>query len=502
VREYDESENRKPEAYREGRKPIMMSPSTLLSPLLWAEATFGSVQLGDPRRLRRAVATAAALATNTAASLPKQLQDEGALQATYRFLHSSQITYEDLIRPHLQATQQDCRERKEVLLIQDTTEIDYQHHPKTSGLGPIGNGTHQGFLLQTVLAVESDSRQVLGMAHQEPFLRQPAPVKETKRQRLQRERESQVWERSVQQLGSPPDGVRWVHVGDRYSDIFSFLRLCQQHQCDFTIRAAQDRCVDLLVDQADAPVAPRSHHAASPSPASLHLFDVVNGWSAQAHSTVELTASQKRKARLAQVSLAWQPLRLLPPRTHETQGWRPLVVWVLHIWEPEPPEGVEPLEWILLCSVPTQTREQAEQRVQWYRARWIVEDFHQGLKTGCSIEQRQLQDYEGLRTLLGLLAPLAVRLMQLRAASRQDPEQLACQVLPLDVVQVVAHLEKCAPETMTVQHCWYAIARFGGYLKRKSGGPPGWKTLWAGWLHIQTLLEGIHLAPLLSRLDL
>jgi hypothetical protein len=480
----------------------MMPTSTLLSPLLWAEATFSSVRLGDPRRDRRAVAIAHAMASETGASLPKQLHDEAALEATYRFLQSGHVSYEELIRPHVEATRQDCREQGEVLLIQDTTEIDYQPHPKTSGLGPIGNGSHQGFLLQTVLAVVPNSRQVLGIAQQEPFLRQPAPPKETKQQRLQRERESLVWERSVQALGSPPEGVRWVHIGDRYSDIFSFLSLCREMQCDFLIRAAQDRCVDLLVEQAERPVPPRSHHAERPSPPALHLFEVVESWPAQATSTVEITASQKRKARTANVSLSWQPLRLLPPRGQESKGWHPLVVWVIHVWEPEPPEGVEALEWVLLSSLPTQTREQAEQRVDWYRARWMVEDFHQGLKTGCQIEQRQLQDYEGLRTILGLLAPMAVRLMQLRAASRQDPEQPASQVLPPDVVAVVAHLDHRPAETMTIQQCWHAIARYGGYLGRKSDGPPGWKTLWRGWLHIQTLLEGVHLAPLLSRLNL
>ncbi len=480
----------------------MMPPSTLLSPLRWAEATFGSVRLGDPRRDRRAVAIAQALARETGASLPKQLHDAAALEGTYRFLHSGHVSYEDLMRPHVETTRQDCREQKEVLLIQDTTEVDYQHHPTTSGLGPIGNGSHQGFLLQTVLAVVPASRQVLGIAHQEPFLRKTAPHKESKHQRLSRERESQVWERSVQALGSPPEGMRWVHVGDRYSDIFAFLRLCREMKCDFVIRAAQDRCVDLLVEQAETPVPPRSHHPERPSPPAEHLFEVLGRWPAQASSTVEIPASQKHQARTAKVLLSWQPLRLLPPRTQETKGWHPLVVWVIHVWEPEPPEGVEPLEWVLLSSLPTQTQEQAEQRVDWYRARWMIEDFHQGLKTGCQLEGRQIQDYEGLRTLLGFLSPIAVRLMQLRAASRQEPEQAASRVLPPDVVELVAHLDHRSAETMTTQQCWHAIARYGGYLGRKRDGPPGWKTLWRGWLHIQTLLEGVHLAPFLSRLNL
>ncbi|MBF6615016.1 MAG: IS4 family transposase [Chloroflexi bacterium] len=344
----------------------MMPPSMLLSPQQWAEATFGSVELGDPRRTRRAVAMAQAMARDTTASLPKQLHDGAALEAAYRFVHSGQVTYEALLRPHEEATRQDCRFHPTVLLIQDTTEVDYQHHPQTSGLGPIGNGTHQGFLLQSVLAVEPGRRQVLGIAHQEPFLRQPAPPKETKAQRLKRERESQVWERSVHALGTPPEGVRWVHVGDRYSDIFSFLRLCRQQHTDFTIRACQDRCVDLLVEQAETPVPARSHHREHPPrPPAQHLFEVLATWAAQAPSTVEITASQKRKARTAQVCLSWHPLRRFSPQSHESKGWHPLLVWVVHVWEPEPPEGVEPLEWVLLTSVPTQTCEDAQERVDW-----------------------------------------------------------------------------------------------------------------------------------------
>ena len=127
-----------------------------------------------------------------------------------------------------------------------------------------------------------------------------------------------------------------------------------------------------------------------------------------------------------------------------------------------------------------------------------MEDYHQGLKTGCSIEERQLQSYEALRRLLGLLAPTAVRLLQLRAAARETPERLASEILPTDLVQVVALLAKVPAAALTAQECWYAIARCGGYLPRRSSGPPGWKTLWKGWFYVQTLLEGVHLATRLS----
>ena len=336
-----------------------MNRSILLSPQQWAKHTFGSAHLGDQRRTQRAVEIAASIARHPGASLPRQMPDEAALHAAY--------------------------------------DVDYQAHPTTTGLGPIGSGSHQGFLLQTVLAVLPDSREVLGIAQQEPFLRQPAPKGETRRERQERERELQVWERSIQALGLPPAGVQWIHVGDRGSDIFSFLSLCRKLGCDFVVRAAQDRCVDLLVEQADTPVAPRSHHCrpAEQAAQSLHLFEVVRGWAAQGQQDLELESTQKYPKRVAHLSISWGALRRLSPRSQEGSALRPLGVWVVRVWEPEPPEGIEPLEWVRLSSVPTHTSAHAWQRVGWYRARWIVEDLHQGLKTGCRVEQRQYPDLRG-----------------------------------------------------------------------------------------------------------
>lgn len=170
------------------RTPLMKT-STLLSALQWAQETFGSVRLGDQRRTERAVEIASAIAHNPAASLPAQMQSDAATEAAYRFLQKPDVSYEKLIGPHVAQTRAQASKQPQVLLIQDTTEVDYQQHPTTTGLGPIGNGTHHGYLLQSVLAVVPQSREVLGLMHQEPFLRQPAPKGETRREREQRQRE-------------------------------------------------------------------------------------------------------------------------------------------------------------------------------------------------------------------------------------------------------------------------------------------------------------------------
>src|SRR5260221_7349633 len=161
---------------------------------------------------------ARAIAHDPAGSLPAQMQDAAATQAAYRFLQTPDVTYEQLIGPHVQQTRTQAREHEQVLLIQDTTSIDYQQHPTTTGLGPIDNGSHHGYLLQSVLAGVPASREGLGLMHQETLLRQPAPPGETRPERAHRERGAPGWERRVPATGGPPARVPWIHVGARFPD--------------------------------------------------------------------------------------------------------------------------------------------------------------------------------------------------------------------------------------------------------------------------------------------
>jgi len=115
-----------------------------------------------------------------------------------------------------------------------------------------------------------------------------------------------------------------------------------------------------------------------------------------------------------------------------------------------------------------------------------VEDYHHCLKTGCRIEERQLQSTERLLRLLGLLSPLAVRLLQLRDLSRQAPERPAQSVIEPETLTVLATHVGLSPSSMTVGTFWTEVARMGGYLARRGDGPA----------FLENPLEG--LAPLAS----
>lgn len=469
---------------------LAVSPAPLLrqlAPASWAEATFGDVQLGDPRRTRRLVQIATALAARPSASLPAQLRDPAALKATYRLLASDAVTFAAVLGPHRAQTRAAAAREPVVLVVQDTTELDFTAHPATTGLGPVGTQRGHGFHLQTALAVRPDPRLPLGVLAAEPWLRQRAPSGETRTQRQQRPKESDVWGRLVQAVGSPPPDTCWVHVADRGADCYRFFTACRQTGADVLVRVVQNRCVT----QDDAPG---------------HLVDILRDQPARDRRPLHIpahTADRGRPARAArdtEVALSWTALTLPPPtnwpRDQPTPA--PIPGWAVRVWEADPdPTIPEPVEWLLLTTVPVQTVDDAWERVDWYTARWVIEDFHQCLKTGCRAEQAQLRACDALWRRLGILLPLAARLLGLREASRQTPEAPATTFADAATLRVVAAYTRL-PVATTVDAFTRQMARIGGHQGRKRDGPPGWRTLWQGWWTVQTLLDGIALAAALT----
>jgi transposase-like protein/transposase Tn5 family protein len=452
-----------------------MSELSIQHPDAWAEQTFGRVELGDPRRTTRAVRVATALATHPPGSLPQQTEDWAALKGSYRLLHSPQVSHTTLSTPHWLQTREEAGQHPLVLLVGDLTILDYSHHPRTTGLGPVGNGRGRGYVVHSVLALRPSPRQVLGLAHQRPQVPEPKRDGETLRQMQARARQTDLWAQAVTAIGRPPPGVQWVHVGDRGSDIYRFLWTCHEQGCAFLVRAKNDRRV-------------RSDDGTLGS-----LHPVVRAWPSRAEATLSLPASHGRVAREARVAISWNPLQLQVPRQEPTG--EPLDVWVVRVWEPDPPaEHTEPIEWILLSRLPVASEQEAWERVQWYTCRWTIEDYHQCLKTGCRIEERNLGDQPALERLLGLCAPIAVELLKLRDAARIAPDRHAVQSIEPEVVAVVAALVGIDPQGMTTQTFYHAVARRGGWLGRTRDGPPGWKTLWTGWNEIRLILEGVRLA--------
>ncbi len=463
-----------------------MSINELEEPEKWAVRTFGLVELGDLRRTDRLVQLAAALARNPHASLPASLRGETETVGAYRLLNNAALTPEAIQMPHWVQTRQEAATRSQVLMIGDTTEGNFTSHRSLKGAGPVGRGSvAQGFFVHSVLARDAQTEELLGCAYQHSFVRQPAPEQETKGEKKRRARESQVWEQSVRGIGPVPANSQWIYVGDRGSDIFPFWQACHQLGYDFVIRVAQDRGV--LGEETEA----------SDDPSLLHLKSRARQLPGQDLRRCCLPATDTHPRREAVLMISFEAVRIQPPIHNATLSKTELALWVVRVWEPLPPPGVEPIEWLLLTSVPVLSVDDAWERVRWYRCRWLIEEFHKVLKSGCRLEDRRMHTLAALQNLLAILTPIGMHLLRLRQLAVLSPDLPATQVVSEEVMQVLALLDQRREIPQTVRTLCCSIARFGGFLARKCDGLPGWQTLWNGWVFVQTVLLGVHLAALL-----
>jgi len=444
-------------------------------PMDWARQQFGSACLGDKRRTARAVELGASLLNGSDRSLPEQTGNWNALRAAYRLLAEPDVTHELLSTPHWGLTRAEASKPDlgAVLLVQDGTELDYTSHPQTSGLGFIGNGSGRGMELHTTLCVlPGPEAQVVGMAHSRAWVRGDKPKKgtETRAQRNARHKETDVWGDCAEAIGPAPDpaiGTRWVSVSDRGSDVFSFLSRAMALGWKCLVRSKHDRRMTDLDGEED-----RLHEFARLLPS-------------QSCIALDLRARAGQPARKVNLHLAWSPVTLQPPS--DTPG-TPIEAWCIRAWE----LAEDGLEWILVSTDPVLTLSDVHEKLEWYRCRWLVEEYHKCLKTGCNIERRQVTTHQSLQALLGFLGVVAVFLLQLKTTCKPAtiPEQLKL---------ALQALSKRKQEDPDMQTLWRQIAMLGGFLGRKSDGQPGWQTIWRGWNRLQDIALGVELGLKLAQ---
>src|SRR5207253_7243147 len=147
-----------------------------------------------------------------------------------------------------------------------------------------------------------------------------------------------------------------------------------------------------------------------------------------------------RSARIARVSFCAKPVRLKKTwNLNQTDPTLPeyLAVNLVVVTELNPPEGEEPVEWLLATSESIETVEDVKRVVATYKARWIIEEFFKALKTGCVFEERQLESYDALQRLLAMFLVVAWKILLLRHATRTDPEVPASTVMTPAMLQVL-----------------------------------------------------------------
>jgi hypothetical protein len=447
----------------------------------WAEQQFADCQLGDQRRTRRLMQVAEKVANDPSASFPDQMKSWGDLKAAYRLFACEDVTFEAIAEPHWQQTR--AVEPGRYLVLADTTEIDFGYKRDIKGLSKIGNGSGRGFLLHNGLLVEAESQSVIGVAGQTIHYRKPKPKKENASRRFKRERESRVWGDVIDKIGPPGEGVQLVHVCDRGADDFEVFCHLLQNNSDWVVRAST-----------------LHRHVLTPDGAKMPLQEYLESLSVAGTYELQLRARPGQSARTATLEVRFGTLFMPVPR-HKSPyvkalNPQPIAMSVVWVREINAPAGVSPIKWVLYSSLPVTTFDEAWRVIEYYECRWLVEEYHKALKTGCSVQRRLLRETDRLEAVVGLMSVVSVRLLQLKSVARSDPDRPARNVVPLLWLQMLkaARQKLRRVYDLTIYEFYREVAKLGGFLGRRSDGEPGWITIWRGWEKLNTLVQGAQLA--------
>lgn len=432
----------------------------------WAAAETRSADLGDERLNRRFELVLRRLAEQPEKSIPAAFHGWGETQAAYRFFDNEKVTPEKVLSPHREATLERVRQHPVVLCVEDTSELDFTSKTKTEGLGPLNFEGTRGINIHPMLAVTPEGL-CLGVLDLWQWVRDANDHGgKDRRDRLLRpleQKESLRWVEGYKKVANLQGQVgesRLVYVADRDSDLFELFEAADQGPADWLIRAAQDRAVQgggLLWEKVGQ----------SPSLGKVEF---------------DLPAGRGRSARRVVQSLYAIRVLLRPPYRPDKK-LAPVEVTAILAREENPPPGEEPIEWLLLSNLPVNSFEDACEKVRWYLRRWQIEVFFRILKSGCKVEQLQLQSRERIEAALALYLIVAWRVLYLTRLGREVPD-LTCEVAfsPQEwrALYIVIKRQKPPPEPPRLMEVLTLVASLGGFLARKSDGFPGPKAIWIG----------------------
>jgi hypothetical protein len=437
--------------------------------------------LGDPRLTRRLGRMVEQIARQPDLSFPK-LFDSAGLEAAYRFFGNPAVGPEGILSGHYAATARRSHAASRVLVVHDSTTLSFRTDGQRKGLGRLRTSGQSFFAHVSLVLAGDGSRRPLGVVGLTTWNRG-----EQRPERSERARWPEQCELVATRLSETSNVV---HVMDREADDFAlFVRLMGRHR--FIVRAQHDR----LLSSNEQKGARKLNEATMRIERAIEREAALSKRVDGNRAPVQKKIHPSRAARIAKLSIGAMRATLKCPRSQDTRDVLTIDLNVVHVWEPNPPEGEAPIEWTLLTSEPIDTPEQVAWIVDSYRARWTIEEYFKALKTGCAYEARQLEDYEGLINALAVFAPIACRLLELRSEARRAPGALASDVLTPTQIEVLRALGRMRlPSSPTLRDVLFAIAALGGH--QKHSGEPGWLTLSRGYAELLTLTRGWEAAKL------
>lgn len=466
----------------------------------WAEAEFGGSCLGDRRLSQRLVSIAETKARFPGLPFLQAVDGRQAeVRGYYRFLdqpRESEVQMDAIVQPHRQRTVRRIQEQREVLVVHDTTDLNYSTLLACEGLGIIGKNQTQtesgGLRLHSSYVLSAAEGLPLGLLDWKCYAPEPKPEhKGADRRHIPiEEKETYKWIENYQSCTESVEGLEGtllVHVMDREGDFFELFDAWRnQGKGELIVRAKHDRRGSPKASNHEKVAQPSLFEQVRSLPCMETLAVTIPRKSARRKGKKVVAARKKRKATL---ELRWKEVLLYPPAHGVSQHKEPVKVWLLQAAESTAPEGENAIEWLLLSTRPILCAADAQRVISHYAKRWRIEDWHRILKTCCRVEEPAHEDAECLMRLIGINMVIAWRIHLMTLLGRETPDlpmELLFSEDEIDALNMVCDENRwAAPQTLG--QGVLVVARLGGYMMRKHDPPPGAEVLWRGYKEISVI---------------
>ena len=432
------------------------------------------IDLGDKRLNERSKRILTDLAAKPEASINAACDGWGDTLAAYRFFDNDAVSPEEILKPHVAATVGRMKEHPVVLIAQDTTELDYTAHPQRDARC-LNRDYRFGLYAHASLAVTPD-RLSLGVVGLHFFDRAAETLGQSAERRTLpiEEKESVRWldgyTLACQLAAAVPD-TQVVSVADREGDIYDIYLAAQSHpgpRAEYVIRSRVDRSTL----ERNPTAGPNAFCKVRSEVAASKLL---------AMRTIDLNETSKRPARLANVEIRAVTVRVKPP--HERSGLQPVTFNVVLVEEVGGPGDDTDISWLLITSLPIDTLAAVLLVVEYYGARWAVEIYFRTLKTGCRVEEIQLDKVARLKSCLAMYAIVAWRVQYLTYLNRTCPTLTCTAVFTTNEwtsLWLIVAKKALPPKPPELAEMMRLVARLGGYNNRAGEAPFGPQTIWVG----------------------
>lgn len=449
----------------------------------WCHTEFSGVELGDQRLDQRFLKVSGDLLDNSTASIMEASHSWHDAKAAYRLFDNEKLSEEhikDLHKTQVIKRLEDS-EASVFFAIQDTTSLNYTHHPKKSGMGKLHHSKEfkdpvRGCYLHNTLLL-TEKGLPLGLIDQKIYQHSLTGKKTDGKMRPITEKESFRWIESLRETKELCNKANVVTICDRESDIYEFFVEAEKIGTNVLVRASWDRIVS------------GSKHTPHEK-----LWSYMKKQKLASMVTINVPAKNGKLKRTAELEVRFAEIDLNPPQRTPSAQLGKLPRLKLHaIWLYENTDDDNRLEWMLLTNISLSSADEAVRIGQWYKFRWQVECYHRVLKSGCNVENCRLESYERLKRYLTLKSIIAYRVFYLSVINRTNPS-LSCEAVfaKHEWQAMYCHINKIRrpPKTPpTVNDAIRMLAKLGGFAGRKSDGEPGMTPIWRGWHKLTELSE-------------